>query len=295
MPTIVTTWQGDFVAHRTTDAQGRYLLTGMPKGEGNKIRLIPGKDQPYVSVHALVPDGPGLEPVTVDFELKRGLWIEGKITDKVTGKPVRGHVEYYAFNSNPNLKTDYPGFSGSGYNMVRVNEDGSYRTVGLPGPGLMAVFHMDDYLLAPERDDEFGVKEEFLNTAPFAMTIMANYRALARIEPAQGIESLKRDIPLEPGWTFSGKVIGPDGKPLAGERSNGLTGWGWLQNKRPKTGETGEFIGTLFNPRRPRDIIFLHRELGLVGVAPPPKENGGSVTVCLEPGRGGYRPAGSNT
>jgi hypothetical protein len=38
------------------------------------------------------------------------------------------------------------------------------------------------------------------------------------------------------------------------------------------------------NPRRPRDVFFQHLEKGLVGVAQPPKENGGSVTVRMEPG-----------
>ncbi len=66
------------IVQTTTDAQGRYRLMGMPKGEGNKIRLVPRADQPYLSVHAPVPDGLGLDPATVDFALKRGLWVEGK-------------------------------------------------------------------------------------------------------------------------------------------------------------------------------------------------------------------------
>ena len=47
--------------------------------------------------------------------------------------------------------------------------------------------------------------------------------------------------------------------------------------------KTAEFTGW-FNPRRPRDVFFQHPEKGLVGVAQPPKENGGSITVRLEPG-----------
>ena len=47
--------------------------------------------------------------------------------------------------------------------------------------------------------------------------------------------------------------------------------------------KTAEFTAW-FNPRRPHDVLFQHPEKGLVGVAQPPKENGGSVTVRLEPG-----------
>ena len=76
------------IVHTTTDIQGRYRLIGLPKGKGNKLRLVPRDDQPYVSVDALVPDRTDLEPVMVDFELKPGVWIEGKLTDKNSGLPV---------------------------------------------------------------------------------------------------------------------------------------------------------------------------------------------------------------
>src|SRR5205823_4421551 len=129
-----------------------------------------------------VPGSPGLDPVTVDFELKRGVWIEGKITDKVTGKPVRGAVEYFSLYSNPNLH-DYPGFTGTFLIDLSVGvgtkEDGSYRVVGLPGPGLIGVYYIGHYLHAPEREDEYGTKERSLSTAPYVLSITSNYSALA--------------------------------------------------------------------------------------------------------------------
>jgi hypothetical protein len=48
--------------------------------------------------------------------------------------------------------------------------------------------------------------------------------------------------------------------------------------------KTTQFIVQAFNPRRPRDVFFQHPEKGLVGVARPLKENGGSVTVQMKPG-----------
>jgi RNA polymerase sigma factor (sigma-70 family) len=269
------------IVQTATDAEGRYRLTGMPKGEGNKIRLVPRDDQPYVSVHALVPNSPGLDPVTVDFELKRGVWIEGKLTDKATGKPAQGYVDYFALPDNPNVR-DHPGFDGTvpPYWGVATKEDGSYRIVGLPGPGLVAVFYDGQHLLAPERDDEYGIKEPTLFTAPRPLGLTVNYTALARLDPAKGIDSVKRDVTLDPGWTFTGTVLGPDGKPLAGARGFGLTARGWYREALP----TAEFTVRAFNPRGPREVLFQHPEKGLVGVLQPPKENGASVPVRLEPG-----------
>jgi RNA polymerase sigma factor (sigma-70 family) len=274
----------DFIQTKT-DALGRYRLTGLPKGPDNKIIVVPRDDQPYVTVHAVVPDTDALTPVTVDFALKRGVWVEGKISDKVTGKPAGRYVQlsYYSMYNNPNLR-DYPGFEhvhfGRPTNLDRVKEDGSYRVVGLPGPGLLAVQYTDRYLLATERDGPEGTREPFLNTAPFAVSGIS-YNALTPVNPPKGADSFRRDVTLDPGWSFKGTVLGPDDKPLAGARPFGLSGWGGWQHGPLKT---AEFTVHAFNPHRPRDLLFQHREEGLVGVAQPPKANGGAVTVRLERG-----------
>jgi protocatechuate 3,4-dioxygenase beta subunit len=275
---------GRNIVRTTTDAKGRYRLTGMPKGKGNKIRLVPRDEQPYLSVHAEVLDTAGLDPVTVDFELKRGIWIEGKLTDKVTGKPVKAHVDYFALHDNPNLR-DHPGFDGTvpPLSGVATKADGTYRVVGLPGPGLIVVYRTGDHLRAPERDDEFKLKDEApLFTAPFQLALPVNYTAVARIDPAKGVDPVKRDVTLDPGWTFSGKLVGPDGKPRSGALGLGLN------NRFPSWNAGGikaaEFTVRKFNPRGPRDVLFQHREKGLIGIARPPKENGGSVTVRMQPG-----------
>jgi protocatechuate 3,4-dioxygenase beta subunit len=257
-----------------TDAQGRYRLLGMPKGEKNRIRAVPDGDQPYLVSLKLVPDSPGLDPVQADVELRRGVWIEGRIMDKATGKPVRQNVNYFAHPDNPNL--DSYGYDPDGTNRAATSEDGSYRLAGMPGPGLVAVGVEDGYLRANERDDEFGVKEIFIRTIPIPTL---NYSAFARIDPTRGMESVGRDITLDPGWTFTGTVLGPDGKPLAGAWGLGLS---------PRTDlealKTAEFTVSQFNPRQPRLLLFQHPRKGLVGVARPPEHRGDSITVQLQPG-----------
>jgi RNA polymerase sigma factor (sigma-70 family) len=259
------------IVQTTTDEQGRYRLTGMPKGTGIAIKVAPPGDLPYVAVRADVPDSHGLDPVTVDVELKRGAWVEGRLTDKVTGKPVPGEVQYLALKSNPNLR-DYPdALPGE----IATTEDGSYRVVGLPGPGLVAVrCQKDHYLRVTERDDEYGTREPYLATSPYELYYPIGYRALARIDPAKGADAVKRDITLDPGRTFTGTVLGPDGKPLTGVRS-------FNTNCEVKG---AEFTVRASDPRRRREVLFQHPEKGLFGVAQPPEQNGGSVVVRMRPG-----------
>jgi RNA polymerase sigma factor (sigma-70 family) len=266
------------VVRTTTDAQGRYRLTGLPKGEGNVLMVMPPDDLPYVAVRAEVPGGLGLDPVTVDVELRRGIWVEGKVTDKVTGKPVRAGVQYVVLYSNPHLSA-YPGFEGWPPTTAAVKEDGSYRLVALPGPGMVAAFGQENhYLRAPQREDEYGVKG--LSDEEYPIHLRgSNCAALSRVDPAKGADSVKRDVTLDPGWKFTGTVLGPDDKPLAGARSFLLVGH-WWDREATRAAE----FGAWFNPRETSEILFQHPEKGLVGVARPPKENGGAVTVRLAPG-----------
>ncbi len=119
-----------------------YRLMGMPKREGNQIVVIPDRDQPSAVTHKEIGDSDGLDPVTADIELNGGVWIEGKIRDKVTGRAVAGEGEVFALYNNPNLR-DFPGFDGTFLFIaagVGTKEDGSYRVVDLPGPGVVAVY-----------------------------------------------------------------------------------------------------------------------------------------------------------
>src|SRR5262249_11418175 len=156
---------------------------------------------------------------------------------------------------NPNLR-DYPGFGAFFIDNIGVEtkDDGSYRVAGVPGPGLIGVYyHHDPYLRADKRDDEFGTKEKMLNTTPYAVTFPSNYNALARVDPPKGVDSVKRDIPLHPGWSCNVRVLGPDGKPLSGVQSFGLSdGWNWRQSEGMKTAEFT--VG--YNPHRSRDLVF---------------------------------------
>jgi RNA polymerase sigma factor (sigma-70 family) len=153
------------VVRTTTDKDGRYRLVGMPCGDGNRIVVVPGRIEPYLVCVSDVPSTPGLQPVTVDFELKRVVWIEGKITDKATGQPLWSTVGYYARASNPNVR-DHPGFERLPGEGIETQADGSYRVAGLPGAGFLMVWAVPNYLRAPQRDDEFGMPEDHLRTVP---------------------------------------------------------------------------------------------------------------------------------
>jgi hypothetical protein len=264
-----------------TDEQARYRLTGLPKGKGNKIMVIPADDQPYLVAAAEVPDPPSLDPVTVRFELKRGIWIEGRLTDKATGKPAQGDIYYLARIGNKAVG-DHVGYEPiPDLPASNVQKDRMFRVVGLPGPGLLAVVCPGDhYLLARERDDEEGTNDLATPTSPVRVAT-DGYCALAQIDPPKGVESFRRDVTLDPGQTLTGMILGPDGKPLAGVRTYRLTPYGdW--NHVPL--ETGSFTVQGFNLRKPRLVLFLHPGKRLVGALESPESKADKVSVRMTAG-----------
>ena len=103
----------------TTDAQGHYRLTGLPKGPAYRLFLEPGEHIPYTKATFRVPaESPALEPVNYDITLKRGILVRGRVTDKATGKPVSGYVNSYAFADNPHLD-EFPGYRSRELRVLR--------------------------------------------------------------------------------------------------------------------------------------------------------------------------------
>ncbi len=129
-------WGQDFV-RAVSDAQGRYRLEGMPIGSDNRIAAIGLVGEvPYLSMAKDSPTASEDRPLAVDFDLRPGVWIEGRVTDRRTGKGLSGWVSYFVSQDNP----DY-GFART----LRVDErdrwqagdDGRFRIAALPGPGFV--------------------------------------------------------------------------------------------------------------------------------------------------------------
>jgi RNA polymerase sigma factor (sigma-70 family) len=273
--------------HTVADEQGRYRLTGMPRGEGNKLLAHPPKDlttitQPYVMAIKNVPKSDGLRPVTVDFELKRGVWIEGKAIDKITGKPVFGRIEYFAFADNAHL-ADYPGFMPPQW-LDNQSQDGTFKLVGLPGHGLLAFrAHGDGYLIGAGADKVKAKRDRyFYPTRPYYCHA-EGYHAFLDLNPEPGTKSITCKVLLDPGLRMTGTILDPKGKPLPGVLIRGLRSYSsnsyWEREPRP----TPQFTVMGMTSDRPRHLLFLHKEKKLAGSLLLKGNEKAPLTVTLQP------------
>src|SRR5262249_12394814 len=192
----------------TTDARGRYRPVGGPKRATDPGSAGGKPGLPYFDVtQRSVRDTPGLDPVTADFELERGVEVSGRLLD-AAGKPVPGVVRYEHLPDNPHLK-DYPHYANPGLRFIvsdwgRVGADGTFTVVATPGPGVLIATADDGQrfaLLEP-------TKELHAKYKVFLVPPRLNAVAPVNLAPDDP-KSLRHVIVLEPGRSLSGRVVGP--------------------------------------------------------------------------------------
>jgi hypothetical protein len=255
----------------TTDKEGRYRLVGLPKGDDNQV-VATTNDLPYIPASQRVENTTGLAPVTVDFALRRGIWVKGRVTEKTTGKPLSGGVAYYCFNDNPH--------SAFARNLTgcRTREDGSFRVVALPGPGLIAVQVTDNfrYRCGVGADQVKGRRVntgiECFDTSPYPLQI-CNMNTIVEIALKPGDDSITCDLVAVPdaGRTLTGTLHGPDDKPLMDVQADDALV------------EGDGFTLVHLKPNQQDLIQFRHEEKKLAGFLIVNGDEKGPLRVRLEP------------
>jgi len=208
-----------------TDAEGKFRLIGMPKETSpvdqdwkhDRLVVAPNLDQPYFGKEVDIPQTAGLDPITLDIKLRRGLWITGRVTDKVTGKPVSAVVHYFPYGSNPFVNVE------EWRTIERVKDashrvtspDGTYRIVGLPWRAIVGVRAAGGLYLTGVGASEIPGMEKngrFPKTLGPAFGSFEN--ALKEINPTPGTESAACDLALDPGGKLRIAFVDGAGKPV---------------------------------------------------------------------------------
>jgi RNA polymerase sigma factor (sigma-70 family) len=265
----------------TTDDRGRYELPGLAAADKYRLFVFPGKGMPYTTATFVEPVGhPGIEPATIDLRLKRGVLVRGRVTDRVTGKPVKGRVESYALRDNPHAK-DYPGHINSYPPNDYPDEGGHYEVAALPGDGVIAFrAEADRYLKGVGAETIKGVKPGQRIIALSGSFSPEECHAIAAIDPEPGADVVTCDLQVDPGRTLSGTVLDPDGKPLAGVTARGVSA-----RFRHLTQQLDSAAFELFglDPRQPRRVEAFHEGRELAGAMWVRGDETGPIVLRLQP------------
>ena len=215
-----------------------------------------------------VPDAPGFEPVRVDVELHRGIWITGRVTDQATGQPVpTAELFYLPFQSNGFARA-LPEFPPESTDRVdayphryRTAGDGTYRLVGLPGPAIVGVLDvLDSFCLAQGVNDIRGETDErgdfrtYLNPRRPGKNWPT---AMKQINPADRTKSVEINFALDRGVKFEITSVDSARQPVPRVTVIGMTPDGTLDMARDPT-----FVANSFGPDEERTILLYQDERG---------------------------------
>ena len=206
----------------------------------------------------------------------------GQVTDKVTGRPIQGYVNYYAFADNPNLR-DFAGFSSSHEQYAAIDEHGRYEIVALPGRGIIAVRdQLGLYRPATgyEKIAGYDPKQRFLNTLP-EILIPGSHAIVAEVVVDPKAESMSLDLQADPGKSVAIEVVGPDG--CADRRDEGERGERAVPDDAASPSRRPASRSTPSTPPRPRRVVVMHEGRKLIGTALLKGNETGPVTIKLEP------------
>jgi len=261
-----------------TDAEGRYRLEGLPIGE-NDIAAVPADDQPYPPVSLEVEMDSTKPETTLDFQLKRGVWIRGRVTDGDTGEPVVSRVQYLPFSDNDHVRT-VPGLYRS-IDWKRTEDDGSFQIIGLPGHGLLTQMVGNNYEKYPRgggHEKVTGAKMgEHVKTFPYLST-PTNCHYMAELNVDAAATEVRHDMKLFAGGTRSGLVVDPQGQALAGAHCVGLKSAGFWDEL-----PTNEFAVNHLKAGEKRRLTFFHEERNLAASIEISSDESTPVTVTLQP------------
>jgi RNA polymerase sigma factor (sigma-70 family) len=258
--------------HAAADDQGRYRLTGLPRGKGNRIRVRPPDDAPYLPAVQTVPPAETFTAATVDVGLTRGVWVDVTASDKATGEPVPGFVSYFALPKDPSADRFSRPFADAYNDFMSIRNDGTFRFVAAPQRAILG-FRADWEKYPIARDAATIVLPSGLSPS--------NFQAFTEINPKAGDGPVKVAFVLDARHKVTGRLIDPDGKPVAGALPAGLRDdWFWGPDLPLKA---DQFRAIGLDPARPRLVAFAHLERKLAGSVVLRGDEPGPVTVRLVP------------
>ncbi len=248
------------IYHTVADEQGHYRFHGLPRGQGNRIRIRPPTDQPYIPDVKEVPAAKLFTEATVDAILMRGVWVDVTATDKATGRPVPGHVSYFVYpEKRLPERPFYRPFADSYNNFMALRNDGAFRFAAVPRRAILA--------FRGDREKYPIAREAATIDFPFGLAA-SNFQAFAEINPKPGDGPVQVKFVLDSGGIVKGKLVDPEGRPVSGAVAAGLNidDWEWEPHLAL---DSADFTAVGLHPDRPRLLCFVH----------PTKKLAGSVVV----------------
>jgi RNA polymerase sigma factor (sigma-70 family) len=267
-----------------TDARGRFRVAPYA---GNFFTVIayPPEGEPYLLLQKRF-NWPQADVVKheVNLALVRGVQVHGTVTEKPSGKPVAGTSVRFepSMDNNPYYRRDLVPLMRDWGEIAVSDAAGKFQLTVLPGPGsLLVKAPTVDYLHVEVSNKKIygqGIQPDWRNYLDAFVEL--------NLKPQPGPHDV--GVVLRRGVTLSGKLVGPDGKPVpqAALVCRSYIPYGFSLNgvqARPVKGGRFEVPGC--DPDRPTQVFFYaaKEKLGAMVELAPKEALRQPPTVRLQP------------
>ncbi|HEY7428842.1 MAG TPA: sigma-70 family RNA polymerase sigma factor, partial [Gemmataceae bacterium] len=181
------------------DAAGRFRLR-VPTGRFFRLQVHAPPGSPYLALSRLIDREANKERKRLDFALPRGVLLTARVRD-ASDRPVSGAIAYYVPDRD-NRRAG--GEVLHGYDAHAVSgPDGRLRLPGPPGRGRLCV-HIPNGDFVPRPYRIQGEPGDQVNYA----------HGIRELDLSADRRTVEVDVPLRKGVSITGKVVGPDGRPV---------------------------------------------------------------------------------
>jgi hypothetical protein len=273
-------WRSDMAIRVTTDARGHYRLDGLPVGHPIELATKLGGGMAYRPMCQEIPNAPGLETTRLDFKLVRGISVQGKVTNLMTGEPVAAFVACRPTLENPNLSSVN---DVSLFEPTATRSDGSFTLSALPGAGVVVATVMDDRFLTAERARADRPAPARQIGVIRGITSLEQCQALEPIEPERAAKTFRCDLSLVPAPEPIIRILDPDGQPLAGSIVSGAASTDLIRECWWQSRHHGVFRVTGLTGHRIRNLAIHHEGRRLAGTLAVRDAEPGPLVAKLRP------------
>jgi protocatechuate 3,4-dioxygenase beta subunit len=286
-------WRKEAIA--ATDAAGRFALTGLPPQPTYGLHVHPPEKSPLLSREIDVPDSPGLQPMSAEVTLARGIILTGRVIDERTGRGVQSEVWFAPLPGNK-------WFAKPGYDSYRraqsgpgTDPEGNIRALAIPGPGVLVARgfgelldgqYVRPYLPATFTEEDrkhvhlaSDGDEQYFVTAGGTPVILHGEHAVKYLDLAEDAGTVTVNLMLRRGKTAKLTIQDPEGRPLTGAVVSGV-GASWDVTNPLTAAECPVYA---LDPAKPRTVVVSHPGRNLGGQVVVRGDEAGPVVVKLRP------------
>ena len=206
--------------------------------------------------------------------------MQGKVTNRTTGKPVAAFVEYLPTLDNPNLSSVN---DVSLFEPIATRPDGSFTLSALPGPGVVVATVMDDRFLTADRAQADRPAKLADSGLIRGVTSLEQCQALEPIALESTAKTYECDLSLVPAPEPIIRILDPDGQPLAGAIVSGAAATDLIRECWWQSRQHGVFRVTGLTAHRIRSLVIHHEGRRLAGTLAVRDAEPGPLVAKLRP------------